>query len=529
MNSTSKYMEGPPKRSGIGMNQNEWEAPKRLASTKQSFKQSDVNTNRSESSVYSDGIISKTTRETSSYRDGSAGSFDDNSSIVGRGSRVVKDIFDDNASVYSEATQMTSKTFRSQMTLTSSAMHRAGYTVTENQDLNDIGYSDEAGRHQQSDEEDEDFDRDFYLSEEGPTMGAEGSSSDRFLGSSKKFKEREAQMAKSRAKGDTKIAGMSARRSQLHVDQSAWEDNRLLQSGVAVMKEVQTEFDNEEDSRVNLIVHNLKPPFLDGRVSFSLQQSMVSIVKDPSSDFATNARNGSALLREVREKRDMMKMRKRFWELGGSRMGDAMGIARPVEEEEGKGEMKAVQVGGTNDTSQKPNDTEDEIEVDYKEGNSFAKHMKAIKTEAQSQFAKTKSIKEQREYLPVYAVREQLLDVVRENQITVIVGETGSGKTTQLTQYLHEAGYTEFGMIGCTQPRRVAAMSVAKRVADEMGCELGDEVGYAIRFEDLTSEKTVIKYMTDGVLLRESLREADLDQYSAVVMDGTLFIYILYT
>ena len=95
----------------------------------------------------------------------------------------------------------------------------------------------------------------------------------------------------------------------------------------------------------------------------------------------------------------------------------------------------------------------------------------------------------------------------------------GSGKTTQLTQYLHEAGFTQFGMVGCTQPRRVAAMSVAKRVAEEMGVELGSEVGYAIRFEDLTSEKTVIKYMTDGVLLRESLRESDLDQYSAIVMD----------
>jgi pre-mRNA-splicing factor ATP-dependent RNA helicase DHX38/PRP16 len=93
------------------------------------------------------------------------------------------------------------------------------------------------------------------------------------------------------------------------------------------------------------------------------------------------------------------------------------------------------------------------------------------------------------------------------------------GKTTQLTQYLHEAGFTDFGMVGCTQPRRVAAMSVAKRVSEEMGVELGDEVGYAIRFEDLTSSKTVIKYMTDGVLLRESLREPDLDQYAALVMD----------
>ena len=74
-----------------------------------------------------------------------------------------------------------------------------------------------------------------------------------------------------------------------------------------------------------------------------------------------------------------------------------------------------------------------------------------------------------------------------------MVGETGSGKTTQLTQYLHEDGYTTYGMVGCTQPRRVAAMSVAKRVAEEMGTELGDDVGYAIRFEDCTSEVTYIQ------------------------------------
>ena len=74
-------------------------------------------------------------------------------------------------------------------------------------------------------------------------------------------------------------------------------------------------------------------------------------------------------------------------------------------------------------------------------------------------------------------------------------------------------------MIGCTQPRRVAAMSVAKRVADEMNVKLGDEVGYAIRFEDCTSSKTVIKYMTDGILVRESLSESDLDQYSCIIMD----------
>jgi pre-mRNA-splicing factor ATP-dependent RNA helicase DHX16 len=101
-----------------------------------------------------------------------------------------------------------------------------------------------------------------------------------------------------------------------------------------------------------------------------------------------------------------------------------------------------------------------------------------------------------------------------------VVAETGSGKTTQLPQYLHEAGYTANGQkVGCTQPRRVAAMSVAARVADEMGTKVGYEVGYSIRFEDCTSDKTVLKYMTDGMLLREFLTEPDLAGYSALIID----------
>lgn len=82
-----------------------------------------------------------------------------------------------------------------------------------------------------------------------------------------------------------------------------------------------------------------------------------------------------------------------------------------------------------------------------------------------------------------------------DNQILIVIGETGSGKTTQITQYLAEEGFTARGKIGCTQPRRVAAMSVAKRVAEEFGCRLGQEVGYTIRFEDCTSPETIIKFV----------------------------------
>ncbi|RXH96420.1 hypothetical protein DVH24_008924 [Malus domestica] len=128
-------------------------------------------------------------------------------------------------------------------------------------------------------------------------------------------------------------------------------------------------------------------------------------------------------------------------------------------------------------------------------------------------------LQEDRKTLPIYTYRESLLDAIEKHQVLVIVGETGSGKTTQIPQYLHEAGYTKRGKIGCTQPRRVAAMSVAARVSQEMGVKLGHEVGYSIRFEDCTSEKTVLKYMTDGMLLREFLGEPDLASYSVVMVD----------
>ncbi|KAK6429530.1 hypothetical protein LTR95_014321 [Oleoguttula sp. CCFEE 5521] len=133
---------------------------------------------------------------------------------------------------------------------------------------------------------------------------------------------------------------------------------------------------------------------------------------------------------------------------------------------------------------------------------------------------KAKTIEEKRKTLPVYAYRQTFLDAVRKYQILIIVGETGSGKTTQLPQYLYEDGFCKNGMkVGCTQPRRVAAMSVATRVAEEVGVKVGNEVGYSIRFEDATSDKTALKYMTDGMLLREFLTEPDLAGYSALMID----------
>merc|ERR1719154_404015 len=129
-------------------------------------------------------------------------------------------------------------------------------------------------------------------------------------------------------------------------------------------------------------------------------------------------------------------------------------------------------------------------------------------------------MKEVKESLPVFPFRQDLIDAVKEHQVLIIEGETGSGKTTQIPQFLHEAGLTDGGKkIGCTQPRRVAAMSVAARVAEGMGGKLGNEVGYSIRFEDCTTERTKIKYMTDGMLLREFLQNPLLEAYSVMIID----------
>ncbi|KAK2085393.1 Pre-mRNA-splicing factor ATP-dependent RNA helicase PRP16 [Saguinus oedipus] len=225
----------------------------------------------------------------------------------------------------------------------------------------------------------------------------------------------------------------------------------MLTSGVVHRLEVDEDFEEDNAAKVHLMVHNLVPPFLDGRIVFTKQPEPVIPVKDATSDLAIIARKGSQTVRKHREQKERKKAQHKHWELAGTKLGDIMGVKKEEEPD------KPVTEDG---------------KVDY-----------------------------------------------RDNSIVIVVGETGSGKTTQLTQYLHEDGYTDYGMIGCTQPRRVAAMSVAKRVSEEMGGNLGEEVGYAIRFEDCTSENTLIKYMTDGILLRESLREADLDHYSAIIMD----------
>ncbi|KAF9574447.1 DEAH-box ATP-dependent RNA helicase prp22 [Mortierella alpina] len=127
------------------------------------------------------------------------------------------------------------------------------------------------------------------------------------------------------------------------------------------------------------------------------------------------------------------------------------------------------------------------------------------------------TLRKQQEALPIYDHRNGLLDAIRDNDILVVIGETGSGKTTQLPRYIIE----EFRNmhVGVTQPRRIAAVSVAKRVAEEYDCRLGDTIGYTIRFDDNTSSRTRLKYMTDGVLLREATMDPLLKKYDLIIID----------
>ena len=279
-------------------------------------------------------------------------------------------------------------------------------------------------------------------------------------------------------------------------DADAWEENRMLTSGVAQRRARERDFDDDEEAtRVHLMVHDIKPPFLDGRKIFTKQLEPVSAVRDPQSDMAIFSRKGSKVVKERRQQRERQKHAQEATSMAGTTLGNIIG----VKDDDG-------------DTAA-PIAAEEEFKGTYK----FAEHMK--KDDGQSDFSKSKTLREQREYLPAFAVREDLLRVIRDNQIIIVIGETGSGKTTQLTQFLYEDGYGKQGLIGCTQPRRVAAMSVAKRVSEEMQVNLGGLVGYAIRFEDCTSRETRIKYLTDGILLRESLVDPDLDKYSCIIMD----------
>jgi ATP-dependent RNA helicase DHX8/PRP22 len=240
-----------------------------------------------------------------------------------------------------------------------------------------------------------------------------------------------------------------------------------------------------------------QPIFLRGHMAHAYQLSPVKIVANPTGSMQRAAITQGTLSKERREIRDQQRN-----SLLDSMDPSEMSIMKADPMAQASEKQALIETLNKQAQSDVP---------EWKK-NAFGQGIKLGQHSS-------KTILEQRQSLPIFLVRDQLLKAVLDYNILIVVGETGSGKTTQLTQYLAEAGYTSKGRIGCTQPRRVAATSVAKRVAEEVGCHLGEQVGYSIRFEDMTSADTKIKYMTDGMLLRECLIDPDLKQYSCIILD----------
>ncbi|KAK9237374.1 P-loop containing nucleoside triphosphate hydrolase protein [Lipomyces kononenkoae] len=279
-----------------------------------------------------------------------------------------------------------------------------------------------------------------------------------------------------------------------------WEIKQLIASGVVNagdypdldedLNTIQEEVDLEPEEDVDIEVREEEPPFLAGQTKQSLELSPIRVVKAPDGSLYRAAMTGTTLAKDRREQRQQQ--------------------AREEAE-------KQVQTANLEESWEDPlaeagaRVLADEVKTAVLK--TSAPEMPEWKKKAlynDSSFGKrtSLSIKEQRESLPVFKLRDELVKAVRDNQLLIVVGDTGSGKTTQITQYLMEEGFSDYGRIACTQPRRVAASSVAKRVAEEVGCRMGEEVGYTVRFDDNTSSRTKIKYMTDGMLQRE--RRPDL-------------------
>ncbi|KAI5956751.1 prh1 [Candida jiufengensis] len=129
---------------------------------------------------------------------------------------------------------------------------------------------------------------------------------------------------------------------------------------------------------------------------------------------------------------------------------------------------------------------------------------------------RAKNLLEIRQNLPIYEHKDQITNFISENQVTIVIGETGSGKSTQIPQFLIPENKKS---IAVTQPRRVAAASLAARVSEEYGCKLGYEVGYQVRFTNMSNHKTKLKYLTDGMLLREIMMDRELKKYSTIILD----------
>ncbi|KAK5202175.1 DEAH-box ATP-dependent RNA helicase prp22 [Cryomyces antarcticus] len=310
---------------------------------------------------------------------------------------------------------------------------------------------------------------------------------------------------------DDTTNGASRRNKKRMTSPERWEIRQLIASGVikaADYPDLDEDFNAaangeliEEEEDVDIEVREEEPPFLAGQTKQSLELSPIRVVKAPDGSLNRAAMAGDVLAKERRDLRQSEAQDKAAEKASkvdlNAQWNDPM--------------VAPEQRKFASDLRQARNDRGGEQMPEWK---------RITQGKDQSLGKRTNmSIKDQRESLPVYKFRKQFLEAVGENQLMIVVGDTGSGKTTQLTQYLAEGGFANDGMVGCTQPRRVAAMSVSQRVAEEVGCKLGEEVGYTIRFEDMTSPNTKIKYMTDGIMQREILLDPELSKYSVIMLD----------
>lgn len=266
---------------------------------------------------------------------------------------------------------------------------------------------------------------------------------------------------------------LNLRQQEREKEQNKWEMQKMGQAGL--FKNMVGLGNLEDDRGIILEVKDPNPPFLKDKKKFNkAMKEVIKTCKDPTSDMALLAKNGSGILKSIRENSERSKIRERFWELSGkNRLGQVLNMR-----------------DHRNANAQSGSFAEGLSDDEDKGKSSYLDHLRKMKSsKGASDFSKSKSLKQQREYLPVFSVRKELTTLINNNKIVIVVGETGSGKTTQLTQYMMEEGYGKGGIIGCTQPRRVAAVSVAKRVSEEVGCALGTSVGYSIRFEDCTSSR----------------------------------------
>ncbi|RXW11997.1 hypothetical protein EST38_g13859, partial [Candolleomyces aberdarensis] len=294
----------------------------------------------------------------------------------------------------------------------------------------------------------------------------------------------QAEIIKVREDEPSVLAGQTTKRL---TSPERWELKQLISSGLldpADYPELEEDLHNPSvqvkiKEELDIEIREDEPSFLAGQTKRTLDLSPVKIVKAPDGSLNRAALASAALAKERRE------------------------LRQQEANEENDSQARDFSQPGLDSMSK----DSDEVSVQGLRGNVPSRKASAV------------PIQDQRRSLPIYKLRGPLLKAIDEHQVLIVVGDTGSGKTTQMVQYLAESGYADNGRIGCTQTRRVAATLVAKRVSEEVGCRLGQEVGYTIRFEDCTSPETRIKYMTDGMLRQECFIDPLCSQYSVIILD----------